>query len=107
MFTWYAVEKSICLSPLARGYFSGRRLASGIGTRINRMKQLTQIEIEQANQVAMMCYRAADSCNEGMVRNAQQEEDKFERRYGVSWRQRTTIKYEDYARTRMKGGLCV
>ncbi len=71
------------------------------------MKQLTHIEIQKANDVAMMCFRAADSCNEGMIKNAQNEEMKFEQRYGVSWRQRATVKYEDYARSLSKGKLCI
>jgi hypothetical protein len=61
------------------------------------------IEIERANAVALRCFSAADSCNHALIDLARRDEQEFERRYGVSWRERATVKYDDYLRGRCHG----
>jgi hypothetical protein len=60
-------------------------------------------KIERANQVAMTCWRAADSGNERICDMARREEAEYEQRYGVSHRQMMTINYNDYLRTKDYG----
>jgi hypothetical protein len=63
------------------------------------------MQVHKANKVAMTCFRAADSCNPGVMNLARREEAEFERRYGVTWREIATVDYKDYLKAKENGHI--
>lgn len=57
------------------------------------------IIIEEANKVAAECYAAAVSLTEHSMKEARLSEQKFERRFGESWRKYSTLSYDEWQRT--------
>jgi hypothetical protein len=57
-------------------------------------------QIRKANEVAITCWRAADSCNDRLCQMARREEAEYERKYGVTWREMATVNYNDYLNQR-------